>query len=94
MHITVIFFFIINFYTCLLDILVLSTCVLLMPLEKWTFFLNREFWTLFYVSPQVCSMFCFAGFPTEDPGAALPEAVHGSPTPWEAAGAADVPPHL
>lgn len=42
----------------------------------------------------MCSIFCFAGFPTEDPGAALPEAVHRSPTPREAAGAADVPPHL
>lgn len=42
----------------------------------------------------MCSIFCFVGFPTEDPRAALPEAVHGSPTPREAAGATDVPPHL
>lgn len=42
----------------------------------------------------MCSIFCFAGFPTEDSRAALPKAVHGPPTPRKAAGATDVPPHL
>lgn len=57
-------------------------------------FFSRGFWNLFYEYPQMCSIFCFAGFPTEDSRAALPKAVHGPPTPRKAAGATDVPPHL
>lgn len=70
----------------------LKLCIISAFRNNWLgFFVEDSDTSLILTYMFIC---CFAGFPAEDSRAAVPEAVHRSPTPWEAAGAPDVPPHL
>lgn len=76
----ILFFFFYQFPNMFITLHVLSSCVLSVPsgINDWVFFVEDSNTSLILTYMFIC---CFAGFPAEDSRAAVPEAVHGSPTP-------------